>query len=123
MRFCNFGLLGFIMKENPEIKFLTEANKELNRIYNKYPSPDNIKKWKDNVLPKLSGSAKIKVSRVEVIKPPQSSYDFTMDKDEHEKKIVETVLQDTAFKINADKKSKKHRNSKAFKSKRRKYRF
>ncbi len=96
------------MKESIEIKFLTEAYKALNHIYYKNPSPDNIKKWKDDVLPKLSGSAKIKVSRFEVIRFPQSSYDFTMDKDEHEKKIVETVLRDTAFKINADKKSKEN---------------
>lgn len=96
------------MKDNPEIKFLKEAYKALNHIYDKNPSPDNIKKWKADVLSKLSGSAKIKVSRVEIIRFPQSSYDFTMDKDEHEKKIVETVLRDTAFKINADKKSKEN---------------
>jgi len=58
------------------------------------------------VLPKLFGTAKTKVSRVEVIRFPESSYDFTMDKDEHEKKIVEAVLRDTAFKHFVDKKSK-----------------
>ena len=96
------------MKENPEIKFLAEAYKALNHIYDNNSSPDNIKRWKDDVLPKLSGSAKIKVSRVEIIRFPQNPYNFEMDKDEHEKKIVETVLRDTAFKINADKKSKEN---------------
>ena len=71
------------MKENSEIKFLAEAYKALNHIYDKNPSPDNINKWKADVVPKLYGSAKIKVSRVEVVRFPQSSYDFTMDKDEH----------------------------------------
>lgn len=94
------------MDKNKEVKYLEAAFKEFNAIYTNHATPDNIKEWKAKILPKLTGTAKIKVSRVEVVRFPESSYDFSMDKNKHEKKIVEAVLRDTAFKYYADKKSK-----------------
>lgn len=94
------------MEKNKEVQYLEAAFKEFNTIYDKHASPENIKEWKNKVLSKLNGSAKVKVSRVEVVRYPDNSYDFTVDKNEHEKKIVEAVLRDTAFKHFSDKKLK-----------------
>lgn len=94
------------MAKNKEVQYLEAAFKEFNTIYKDHATPDNIKEWKAKVLPKLVGTAKTKVSRVEVVKFPESSYDFSMDKNEHEKKIIEAVLRDSAFKHYVDKKSK-----------------
>lgn len=86
------------MDKNKELEYLKAAFKEFNTIYKNHATPDNIKTWKSKILPKLIGTAKTKIARVEVVRFADSSYDFSMNKDEHEKKIVEAVLRDTAFK-------------------------
>lgn len=91
------------MGNQVQIGFLKNSFTKLTSIIKNNPSPDAIKKWKEELLPKLDGSSKIKISRIEIVRYPQSSYDFTMDVDTHELKIAETVLRDMAFKYSSKK--------------------
>ena len=84
-----------------KIEELKALHTELNFIFNSNATPSNMKAWKDKALKYLNGSAKIKLSRIEIITAEQNSYDFSFDKNLHEKNIAETVLRDTAFKYTA----------------------
>lgn len=84
-----------------KVEELKALHTELNTIFNSNATPSNMKVWKDKALKYLNGSAKIKLSRIEIITAEQNSYDFSFDKNLHEKNIAETVLRDTAFKYTA----------------------
>jgi len=78
-----------------QIEFLKESHRELKRIEDN-PNFTPLKEWKANLLPKLEGTSKNKISRLEII------YVWGIDDEifinEHEFKMAETVLRDTAFK-------------------------
>lgn len=85
-----------------KIAFLTKAYNSLEEIYKKNPIPDNVKDWKDKVIPKLYGTNKIKISRIEIIRFPSDSYSFQMEKDIHEYEVARTVIVDTGIKLTLD---------------------
>ena len=63
-----------------KIEELKALHTELNFIFNSNGTPSNMKAWKDKALKYLNGSAKIKLSRIEIITAEQNSYDFSFDK-------------------------------------------
>jgi hypothetical protein len=85
-----------------KIAFLTKSYNSLEEIYKKNPIPDNVKDWKDKVIPKLYGTNKIKISRMEIIRFPSDSYSFQMEKDIHEYEVARTVIVDTGIKLTLD---------------------
>lgn len=87
--------------ELKEVKELETLFNELNTIYNSNTSPDKMKAWKIKAIKYLSGTAKTKLSRIEIVKEPENNYVFEFDYNLHEKKMAETVLRDTAFKYKA----------------------
>lgn len=84
------------------IKFLKTSHAELINI-TKYINNDKFLAWKKRLLPYLQGTSKSKISRLQLIYANSSYTDPYID--EHELKIAEAVLRDTAFKY-ANKKSK-----------------
>lgn len=86
------------MASQKTVDFFKTSFNELAIIMKNHPTPDSIKKWKAKLIPMLEGSGKIKISRIEIVRYPESTYDFSMSVDEHELKIAETVLRDMAFK-------------------------
>ena len=85
-----------------KIAFLTKAYNSLEEIYKKNPIPDNVKDWKDKVIPKLYGTNKIKINRIEIIRFPSERYSFQMEKDIHEYEVARTVIVDTGIKLTLD---------------------
>ncbi len=78
-----------------KIEFLKESHRELKRIEDN-PYHVSVKKWKDKLLPKLEGTSKNKINRLEIVYS-DNSYTEPYIK-EHEFKIAETILRDTVFK-------------------------
>ena len=78
-----------------KIEFLKESHRELKRIEDN-PNHIPIKKWKDKLLPKLHGTSKNKISRLEIVYSDNSYTEPYIE--EHEFKIAETILRDTVFK-------------------------
>lgn len=95
-------------KESKEVEFLTSAYKAIKDIYEKNPTPDNVKDWKNKVLPKLHGTNITKVNRLEIVSFPSNSYSFQMEKNEHEYEIARTVIVDTGIKLTLDNKTKEN---------------
>lgn len=91
------------MTNQDQINFLKNSFSKLTSIVKNHPSLDAIEKLKEELMPLLSGSGKIKISRIEIVKSPQNSYIMEMNVDDHELKIAETVLRDMAFKFSSKK--------------------
>ncbi len=83
------------MVNKEQIEFLKESYRELKRIEDN-PNHDPVKKWKDKLLPKLEGTSKNKISRLEIVYSDNSYTEPYVD--EHEFKMAETILRDTVFK-------------------------
>lgn len=87
-----------------ELKTLhTELNTIYNSVYENKEAKDQINKWKEKALKYLSGTAKIKLTKIEIINYNLEAYhefDHEFYGDLHEKKVAEAVLRDTAFKYN-----------------------
>ena len=88
-----------------ELKALhTELNTIYDSVYENKEAKDQIDKWKEKALKYLSGTAKIKLSKIEIINHnPEAYHEFDFSEfygDLHEKKVAEAVLRDTAFKYN-----------------------
>ncbi|MFH0710843.1 MAG: hypothetical protein V2A75_11610 [Pseudomonadota bacterium] len=86
------------MTNQEQILFLKKSYTDLTHIVEHIRTPDAINKWKAILLPKLEGSNKIKISRIEIFRYPQNSYNFHMELDTHELNIAKAVLRDIAFK-------------------------
>ena len=78
-----------------QIEFLKESHRELKHIEDN-PNHTLVKKWKDKLLPKLYGTSKIKIKRLEIVYSDNGYTEHYIE--EHEFKIAETILRDTAFK-------------------------
>lgn len=89
-----------------ELKALhTELNTIFNSVYEENSeAKDQIDEWKEKALKYLSGTAKIKISKIDIIKDSHSysysNFSYEIYGELHEKKIAEAVLRDTAFKYN-----------------------
>ena len=81
-----------------EVKFYQTAFEQLHEIVNRASPEQPLIEWKKKLLPKVSGSYKVKLQRAEIVEPPSNSYNFSVDINEHELKVCETVLRDMAFK-------------------------
>lgn len=82
------------------IDFFKKSHRDLMNAV-KYINQTSLQEWKDNLLPKLEGSSKVKISRLELI-DSANSYTEPYIKD-HELKISETILRDSFFKYTSQK--------------------
>ncbi len=90
------------MESQEVIEFLTKSHSSLISIAT-FLNQEQLSEWKNELIPKLQGSSKMKISRLQLIYS-MNSYSEPYIED-HEFKIAETILRDTAFKY-SNKKSK-----------------
>lgn len=88
------------MNNKELIEFFKKSHRDLMNIA-KYLSDQSLQEWKTNLLPKLEGSSKIKISRLQLIYSMNSYFEPYIE--DHEFKIAETILRDSFFKYSSKK--------------------
>lgn len=90
------------MANEEMIELLKKSHSDLKNVTT-FLNQNRLVEWKNELIPKLHGSSKIKISRLQLIYSSNSYSEPYIE--DHEFKIAETILRDTAFKY-SNKKSK-----------------